>query len=306
MIEVITACDDNYIQHLGVMLCSLLENTPQKSRVNISVIDGGITNDNKNKLSSFIKDTYKLNIKYLIIDPQIYSEFQISYHFTHTIYYRISIPSLLLSDISKALYLDCDLVLKDDIGKLWSYDLGEYCLAAVESVSIDKEHLRGIIPSNASYFNSGVLLINLSKWRESNITQQVIQFIKNYQDKIIWWDQDSLNVILYKQWLSLPLKWNQQTNFFEISTQKTDRKDELMEAINSPSIIHYTGLHKPWEYIDNHPYKYEYYNYLSLTPWNSFIQKKSFRLFFEKIIRNYTPTPILSTLKSLSCKLFSR
>lgn len=297
MIEIITACDDNYIQHLSVMLCSLLENTVQKHNINISVIDGGINSANQAKLSNFIQDNYKIGIKYLKINPQVYGDFQISYHFTHTIYYRISIPSLLPPNISKALYLDCDLIVKDDIEKLWSYELDEYSLAAVESINIDIKHLHGIMPNITSYFNSGVLLINLSKWRENDITKKVIQFIQNHQKQIIWWDQDSLNAILYDKWFSLPLKWNQQTNFFEINIQNSNRKNELVEAINNPSIIHYTGFHKPWEYIDNHPFKNEYYTYLSLTPWKDYKPTKNIKLFIEKLFRIYTPSPIISVFK---------
>jgi lipopolysaccharide biosynthesis glycosyltransferase len=296
MIEIITACDDNYIQHLAVMLCSLLENTVQK-QISISVIDGGINPENQAKLSNFIQDNYKIDIKYLTINPQIYGSFQTSYHFTHTIYYRISIPSLLPSNISKALYLDCDLIVKDDIEKLWLYELDEYYLAAVESININIDHLHGIIPNGISYFNSGVLLINLSKWRENDITKKVIQFIQSHQEQIIWWDQDSLNAILYNQWFSLPFKWNQQTHFFEIDIQSFNRKNELVEAVNNPSIIHYTGFHKPWEYIDNHPFKNEYYKYLSLTPWKDYKPTKNIKLFIERLVRIYTPSPIMSIFK---------
>lgn len=305
MIEIVTACDDKYVQHLGVMLCSLLENTSQKEKIKIHVIDGGITDKNKNILSNFFNNKYLVKIKYLVIDTQLYSRFKISYHFTHTIYYRISIPLLLPSEIKKVLYLDSDLILKDDISKLWSIELKDNFLAAVELINANKKHLKGIIPDSFPYFNSGVLLMDLDKWRENNISSKVIQFIQDYQDKIIWWDQDSLNAVLYDKWLPLPLKWNQQTNFFDINIKNTSKKNEIEESIKNPSIIHYTGLHKPWEYIDNHPYKYEYYNYILLTPWSTFKPQKNVILFIEKMIRIYTPSPILLVIKFLFHKLLS-
>jgi lipopolysaccharide biosynthesis glycosyltransferase len=299
MLEIISACDNNYIQHLGVMLCSLLENTSKKDEINISVIDGGISVENKHKLSDWVKCAYQINVKYLEIDPKIYSEFKIGYHFTHTIYYRISIPSLLPSNINKALYLDCDLIIKDDIEKLWSIELGGYSLAAIEVVNAENSHLEGIMSSDTAYFNSGVLLMNLSHWRENHVSQKIIQFIQNFQAQIIWGDQDSMNAVLYQHWLSLPLKWNLQTSFFDINANKCKRKMELIEAIAKPAIIHYTGMHKPWDYISNHPYKQEYYKYLALTPWHGYKPKKNAKLIVMRLIRLYVPRFFLVFMKQL-------
>jgi lipopolysaccharide biosynthesis glycosyltransferase len=302
-IEIVTACDDNYVQHLGVMLCSLLENTLHREKINIWVIDGDISQDKKTLLSTFIINKYQISINYLDIDKELYKKFKISYHFTHSIYYRISIPEIIPFNVSKVIYLDSDIILKQDIYDLWLIDLKDYFIGAVELLDVDKRHLEEIIKDDLDYFNSGVLVINISKWRENNVSQQVIDFISNYQEKIIWWDQDSLNAILYQKWLSLPLKWNLQSNFFDINVNKCARGLELREAIAKPAIIHYTGMHKPWDYIDNHLYKQEYYKYLALTPWHIYKSKKTLKLIVKRLIRIYMPRFLLLIIKQLFQKV---
>jgi lipopolysaccharide biosynthesis glycosyltransferase len=299
-IQIVSACDDNYVQHLAVMLCSLLENTENSKNISINIIDGGILEENKTKLDKFIYENYHIDMCYLTIDRDLYQDFPISYHFSHTIYYRISIPLLFDDSVDKVLYLDSDIVVKDDISKLWNTDLNNYLLAAVESPSFEAKYFDLNMPENSKYFNSGVLLINVLMWRKYNITEKTINFIQSHQDKITWWDQDSLNSILCNKWLPLSLRWNQQAYFFEKKHyQKHNYNPDFIEAIDNPGIIHFSSLHKPSEYINNHPYKYEYFYYLKLTPWKNFKPQVNFKIYLENIVRNYLPEPFFQAIKSI-------
>lgn len=303
-IQIVAACDDNYVQHLGVMLCSLLENSEKRNCIQINVIDGGISYENKNKIVDFIHNKYHANIKFLEIKPEIYSQFPVSYHFTHTIYYRISIPLLFDNSVDRVLYLDSDIIVEDDVSKLWDIDLSNYFLAAVESPNVERNYCDLNMPEDSKYFNSGVLLINLEKWRQHNITEKTIKFIVNNQDKITWWDQDSLNSVLCNKWLPLPLRWNQQSYFFEPHRYKQNSNNpDFMDAIKNPAIIHYSSMRKPWEYISRHPHKNEYFYYLSLTPWQYFKPKVNLIIYFENIIRNYIPKSIYKFIKLIYRKL---
>ena len=297
-IKIVAACDDNYVQHLAVMLCSLLENTKKKNIIQINIIDGGISQENKHKINNFIQNKYNTDVKYLKIDHKIYNRFPISYHFTHTIYYRISIPLLFDSSVNKVLYLDSDIIVKDDVSKLWDIDLSNYFLAAVESPNVKRNYCDLNMSKNSKYFNSGVLLINLQKWRQHNITEKTIEFIAKNQDKITWWDQDSLNSVLCNKWLPLPLRWNQQSSFFEQQSYLQNKNNsDFIDAINNPAIIHFSSLRKPWEYISRHPHKKEYFYYLSLTPWQNFKPKVNLIIYLENIIRNHLPRSFFEVTK---------
>jgi lipopolysaccharide biosynthesis glycosyltransferase len=270
-ITIVTACDENYVQHLGVMLCSLLENTSSKKLLAIHIIDGGIKADSRLQFYSFFEHVYGVKISFLTIDKTRYQDLPISHHFTHTIYYRISIPLLFDESVDKVLYLDSDMVIKDDIKKIWDTDISNYFLGAVEVLGKNTKYADLNMPQESLYFCSGLLLMNLIKWRKNNITEKTIEFISENYHKIQMWDQDSLNSILCDKWLPLPLRWNQLTSFFNHEIYKSFcTREDFLEAIKNPAIIHYTSSYKPWHYGNNHPYKNEYFQYIQLTPWKNF------------------------------------
>jgi len=298
-IKIISSADDNYAQHLGVMLYSLFINHLSDKMLDVYIIDGGISPANKYKLEG-IGEEFNTLIKFLKINKKIYQNFKISHHINHSTYYRISIPELLNSSIKKIIYLDCDLIFKEDISKLWEIDISEYFIAAVEAPKFNR-HNDLQMPINSKYFNAGVMLINLGKWRQYNISEKVRNFIINNSEKIINLDQDALNAILYNKWKEIPLKWNQPTNIFEIDENETNfSKEEFMEAIENPSIIHYTTSSKPWHYVNEHPLKNEYYKYLKKTPWRKYSPPdKNFNNILKRIAKKLLPKKMIDFLRRI-------
>jgi len=251
---IVTASSDDYAKYLGVMLNSLLENVQKKPDINIFIIDGNISGNNKLKLKGVV-ERFNLQAEFLTIDDSIFNSFvhrKISYISKET-YYRILIPDLLSKDITKAIYFDCDLIVKEDISKLWNKNIDDYFLAAVDEGISKRRRRRLSLPANSGYFNAGVLLINLQKWREHNISTKVIQYMKNNPEKIKIMDQDALNAILHDKWLKLDPKWNYTTEI------------RRSISIDYPAIIHFTGKNKPWN--SEHELKQEYLKYLSSSLW---------------------------------------
>jgi len=299
-IRVISVVDENYAQHLGVMLCSLFEHQKSNSKLDVYIVDAGISEKNKSKLKQ-VGERYDTAITFLKVDKSIYKNFKISHHVNSSVYYRISIPKILDSSIKKVLYLDCDLIIKKDISELWNIDISKYFIAAVENPKFNRyNNLK--IPINAKYFNSGVMLINLEKWRQHNIAHRVIKFIKDNPEKIILWDQDALNAILYNGWKELPPKWNQQTIMFEIDVSETNfTKAKFTEATENPAIIHYTTSSKPWHYTNEHPLKNEYYKYLKKTPWRKYSPPdKNFINILKKISKKILPKFMIDFIRPIA------
>lgn len=270
--DIITSADDKYTIPLGVMLTSLFENASSITLITVYIIDCGISPIKKEQLS-LIAEKYGVNLRFLEINQNEFKDFKICGYINTTAYYRLKVPDLLDNSIEKALYLDCDLIIKEDISKLWNTDISQHHLAAVVDLGIDSgdyftdTKIRLGIPDRYHYFNSGVMLINLALWRRDNIHQRVIEFITSNPDRIVVCEQDGLNAILFDKWLSLPLTWNQQPHVYTLIKRSKD--PDYIEAINNPSIIHYIGQSKPWQYSDAHPLKKEYYKYLALTEWKS-------------------------------------
>lgn len=151
--------------------------------------------------------------------------------------YRLKLSSL--TDLDKVLYLDSDLIVLKDINELYSTDVSNYYLAAVEDKMsfLMRNRIAGM---NAEYpfINGGVQLMNLANFRKDNLEDLIFEKLRS-NDK--YTDQDVINDICHKKTLSLPLKYNlmlAEGNIYK------DRKEELHEARKAPVIIHYT--HKPW------------------------------------------------------------
>jgi len=276
--NIVFASDENYLQHLSVGLVSLLYNN-SSLEFNIYIINGGIGVASWEKLKDICKD-YNANIIDLCIDDGIFSNLILNHHFTKANYYRLLIPNLI--EVDKVLYLDSDLVVHGSIKELYNTNLGDFYLGAVENTGFDR-HSQLKMDITSKYFNSGVMLINNFKWRESNLFSNVINFIKENKESIEFVDQCCLNGFINGNWKELPLKYNQQTMIFDkLFPEKFSyfSISEIIEAKNIPIIIHYTGSSKPWQFRNKHPYKNKYWKYLKKSPF-----KNVFMIFFERFIR---------------------
>lgn len=247
-IHIVTAANDAYAEPLAVMLCSLLKNKKSDNPIHIYVIGSDISEEKKSLLVKIAKK-YKAKMDFKHIDRAVYSEFATFAYLTRETYYRLSIPELFDETVEKVLYLDCDLIIKKDITELWKIDISGYLLGAIEDHWIKQSrNVDLFMPENSKYFNAGVLLINVKKWREQHIKEQVMEFLRAHSDRIQYCDQDALNAVLFDQWLPLDLKWNFQTYHLYDPVAKL-----------KPSIIHYTGENKPWN--ADHPLKKYYLKY---------------------------------------------
>ena len=253
-IQIATTIDESYVQHLGVMLCSLFESNPF-NHLSIFVFSKRISSTQVRKLKK-LAYRYDGDITIIEINESQIQNLKLNLHASVANYYRLLMADLLPNYLRKILYLDSDIIFKTDIGELWQTDVSEYYVAAVAEPFYDCSYLG--FASEDKYFNSGVMLINLDKWRKEEIGETTINFIEQNPDKIKMWDQDGLNVVLKGKWLELPQQWNQTSRIFE------------QNPFTIPSIIHYTGSLKPWNYHCQHPLKSEYFHYLKKTPWRKF------------------------------------
>jgi lipopolysaccharide biosynthesis glycosyltransferase len=103
--------------------------------------------------------------------------------------------------------LDCDIIVLDDLGSLFEQDLDDYSTAMVLDASMklpstDNQKRLGI-PQDGNYFNTGVALVNLKKWREKNAEEVLFKWTRKNREKIMWVDQDAINVVFHdsiKKW----------------------------------------------------------------------------------------------------------
>ncbi|MDR1285568.1 MAG: glycosyltransferase family 8 protein [Campylobacteraceae bacterium] len=274
-INIVLAADNNYAQHTAVTMASILLNSSRKKSINFYLLCDNISVINKDKISATVRKLCG-NIEFLEIENRDFEKIYISGHVSRAAYFRLDIANILSEDIKKVIYLDADLLVYDDIDKLWSIDIKEFPIAAVADYGImtsrrlkKQKNVCFGLPFDAPYFNSGVLILNLDLWRKNNYSAKVIECASN--NKFSNHDQDALNKIFMNNWYELPLHWNVIPPifnlFFKILLKSVFRRNAI-KAKKNPSIFHYAGSYKPWEYVIYNGFNDKYYEYLHKTAFN--------------------------------------
>lgn len=192
-----------------------------------------------------------------------------SYHIKGEAYIRLFAASILPLCVEKVLYLDVDLIVIDDLSDLWDTDLGNYALAAApDPFGTSRRGPLGI-PTDACYVNSGVLLLNLAKWRSDNLSARLANYIEREGSNLLFHDQDAINAVLHTMIKPLSYRWNYQAKMLRPLHFTPADHAAIREAGKSPAIIHYTSARKPWLFVMAMPAKGLYHHYLSMTEWRS-------------------------------------
>lgn len=270
MIDIACNIDDNYIQHCAVTLISLFSNN-RESRFTVHIIARDFSQENKNTLTRICHE-YENQIKFYAPHQEQVKGFFIrkfSKRISIATYYRCLLSDILPDNIDRVLYLDCDIVVAGDILPLWNISLENVAVAAVEDIGCHESERYDILkyPMDYSYFNAGVLLVNLAYWREHHVVAACLDYFRKYPERILFNDQDLLNSVLYKNKKLIDLKWNAQDGFYRNPKHGENIwVEQYMQVLRHPVIIHYTNR-KPWEYDSQHPLRGLYFKYLDLTPW---------------------------------------
>ena len=263
MTNIAITIDDNYAQHACVMLESLKSN--HKDPVTIYCIYDRLSDINLTILKDHFSKT-SISLIFKQFDSSVISDMPIKAgsHVSIATYFRILLPEI-LEDLDEVVFLDSDIVITDDLSGLLNADISGYPVAAAEDLSLtDALKAQYNISKGFAYFNAGILKMNLKYFRDNNLTKKILNFINEFPEKCVFWDQDALNNVIRGHFSPLALRFNILPPYFE-STSNTD----LLSAIKDPAIVHFSGGGncKPWFYYNNHPYKKFYYLHLKNTPF---------------------------------------
>ncbi len=251
-IPIFFATDDNYFKYLNVTLASIEAHASDEYVYDIKILATGLSEENKKAVDTL--DFPHLSVSIVCVDDKMKKirnniAKRLRDYYSESIFYRIFIPHL-FPRLDKAIYLDCDIVLKDDISKLYLTDIGDNILGAVPDESIAPipefcNYVDEVVGApEGIYFNSGVLLINAKKFREDKIEEKLLHLIDKYNFQTVAPDQDYLNFLCRGKVYYFDLGWNKQPN------QNVDFDEDKIH------LIHFNMFNKPWHYYG---VKYEEY-----------------------------------------------
>lgn len=255
-IPVVLACDDKYSKYVGLVIEEIMINNKSNSFYEIFVMSNGISKFWSEKLT-LLSSKYR-NLKVTIIDGErwlLNRKLNEVYHVNKTTFLRLCILDY-LKNYDKVIYLDCDIVVNDDLSKLYKTNINNFALGAcLDTVQIsylyNEKSTASILfkkyelDNPWNYFNAGVLLMNIKKMNEISSCNDLISLCE--KNKYRFQDQDVLNIVYQKHTKILDNKWNcfshNMSKFVEIpeTTAPKNVYFNYIKAYENPSIIHYAA-----------------------------------------------------------------
>jgi lipopolysaccharide biosynthesis glycosyltransferase len=284
-IVVACAADGRYVMPLAVMLTSLVDRLEPARELCVYVLDAGIPAGDRSRLCASLAAP-NVRLRWISSRSSSLPELPIWGRLSPVEYQRLLIAELLPRGLQRTVWLDCDLVVQQDLSRLWDTELGDrHVLAAQDMVIPYVSSFMGIshhaqlgIPASAKYFNAGVMLVNLALWREHDIPGQVIEYVQRYRDDVMFLEQEGLNAVLAGKWGELDPRWNQNASVSGRRFYKPRHLDERTydRVVEDPWIVHFNGNIKPWTVRRQDRLRVEYFRYLDATPWAGWRPTRTF------------------------------
>jgi lipopolysaccharide biosynthesis glycosyltransferase len=235
------ASNERYFPGLYCAVASALSHLDAARKVDVNVLDGGISQTSKDTLVRLIDRLHQpVRLEFVTVDPSIFAKATLGPGQSHMAYCRILLPQLL--NLPRLLYLDCDILVFRDLSELFDLKLSPgKVLAAVpdsETLSLAEDSFAVAkamnLPAESAYFNSGLMLMNLDELRKQGFTDRSLEFFKNWRGHYRFWDQSALNFLLHGQIDELPEHWNRASWRFD------EQDDNDLDCV-----LHYTRS-APW------------------------------------------------------------
>lgn len=272
--------DDAYVDKAAVViysaaLSSLKSKDSEKDLFLFHIFHNGISEKNLKLLEQFDNEltrTFRSSIiLHFVSDESIQNFKRWGENSSLATYLRLFIPDHLTADIDKVLYLDCDILCVSDIRSIFHKDLHSAVVACVPDPWVGQKdnflfrskkifgcpiHLK--FPKTDCYFNAGVLLIDLKKWKDLNVSEKCLDLLNT--KRLPFNDQDALNIVLFGKTKLIEARWNfigttnsplSQEGFNRCLSRKSSNITKLIAPfltinLGQLAIIHYAGSPKPW------------------------------------------------------------
>lgn len=264
VVHIVAACNDFYIPYAATMIQSVIEHSSKSHQYKIHILHIDVTDNSIKQFTEMVERAGNFSIDFINVadDMADYMNLFISNHIKIETYFRLLIPNL-LPDVSKTLYIDCDVIANADVYDLYSTDLEDNYLAGTwdadnaANYNTDPEkkaYIDNVIKLTQPYYymQAGVILMNLDKFRESCPTEKMLATAMSRS--WTFHDQDTLNYLCKGHIKFVDYAWNFVYDYNESFRRSTNVivnaphyiMSAYMQAKKAPKIIHYSWVDKPW------------------------------------------------------------
>ncbi len=304
--NIVFSSDDNYARHLAACMASIFENNKDEKKINIYVLNVGLSEENIKKLTETVH-SYGREI-YFVDFSDIKERFNNSDvpvgGFTIEMYTRLFLAEAIPETEHRAMWIDGDTSVLGSIHDMYYCDMKDNAVAAV----VDQPNF-GLAVSrkdagltDGTYFASGMFVANLDVWRKEQMSKKFVEYFFESKGQLTFPDQSILNHVLHGKVYILPFRYHVITPVFFLSYKKMVSKwgepfyskQEFVDGKKHPVIVHY-AVFRPWKKWCLHPMKKHYRKYLKMTPYKDVPLENDG---FFNTVKHLTPS-IINKIKSV-------
>jgi lipopolysaccharide biosynthesis glycosyltransferase len=257
--------DARFAMPLAVTLRSALERLRPGREVHVYVVDGGIAPADADRLRRVLAGVPGAAPRVTLVPAAEagLATLRTGAHFSAANYFRLLLPEVVPAHLHRVLYLDADLLVRADLAPLWEAEMGGAPLLAARDYSAPVVGAPYGLPNHAAlglaadtpYLNSGVLLMDLRRWREEEIARRVLEYTRRHADLVRYADQDGINAVLAGTWGELDPRWNVPVYVGSDALFAAEEGAPHGEAhraarhrlLREAYVWHFVGGRKPWE-----------------------------------------------------------
>lgn len=248
--------DENYSMPTSVAITSLKINRNKTTDYTIHILANNISDESKSNFLLLQEEKFEIRIIPVTADKKFskLTKKDGDLHVSPSAVIKLRLPEI-LNRVGKVLYLDGDVIIQDDLLNLYNTNISGKYAAVVKDIISERNprHLKNMGIKNLYYFNSGMMLLNLTRCRKDNMTEKLLDYRENGKNHFM--DQDALNSVFNENVKYISYKYNYLNKFHDwwggeklsIFYGEVIPEDKI-ESFKSAVIIHLGSHEKPWKY----------------------------------------------------------
>ncbi|KAI8032312.1 putative galacturonosyltransferase-like 10 [Camellia lanceoleosa] len=265
LVHIAMTLDAKYLRGSMAAIYSVLKHTSCPENVYFHFVASDSNTPNPTELTQIVKSTFpSLAFKVYSFNEGVVKSL-ISSSIRQALdnplnYARSYIADIIEPCVNRVIYLDSDIIVVDDIQKLWSIALTgsrvigapEYCHANFKKYFTDEFWFDSKLSmvfegKRPCYFNTGVMVMDLGRWREGNYKVRIEKWMEIQKEKRIY-ELGSLPPFLLVfggDVESIDHRWNQHGlgGHNVVSSCRNLHPGPV-------SLLHWSGKGKPWARLD--------------------------------------------------------
>ena len=257
------SCNDTFVPYLAIAIESLVYHSSAEHHYDVVVLHSSLSDTNIEKLKSIQFGKSNISIRFFFMEDLISSVgselFPVEGYVPRETYNKCFLLEI-FEGYDRCLYLDSDILICDDVAKLYYSDMQGKSLSASRNVAninaayLNKDvkgvrfrdYLKDVlcIDDYEEYFQAGVVLLDFNRLKDEQLLERSVDALKKI-GRPIFFDQCVFNKLFYKDASFFSTAWNHVWYLQDYSYLKSSMSKHIYydyaKGRSFPKIIHYAS-----------------------------------------------------------------